>query len=311
MGDKPKHIVAALGDSYTSGEGAGSYSPESNKDHGTKQWNGCRRSNNAWPRKIVLPGTSEALGKITDSWGYDAELGFAACSGAMTKNVAPVPSGNSPQPHGEGQFNEVVQVDSGILSKDTTLVMLTLGGNDELGFAKAMEECGLITDCSSGPDFVAGKKRIVDRMIFDLQAVLRDIADKAPNAQIALMGYPELLSRTNKCSGSWYYDMPEVKALAELVNYADAEQKKAVDALRTGAEKIKVNYANPVNAFVGHGGCDDPEWINKIVIGFRVTPSPTSARRLDFDEVITWTPGPAATWSSVTTGPRLRATRTT
>jgi hypothetical protein len=32
-------------------------------------------------------------------------------------------------------------------------------------------------------------------------------------------------------------------------------------------EGIKVDYANPIPAFVGHGGCDDPEWINKIVLG--------------------------------------------
>ncbi|MFE7409913.1 SGNH/GDSL hydrolase family protein [Streptomyces laurentii] len=61
--------------------------------------------------------------------------------------------------------------------------------------------------------------------------------------------------------------MTEVAALAELVNYADAEQRKAVDALRTSSQKLRVQYANPVDAFVGHGGCDDPEWINKIVVG--------------------------------------------
>ncbi|MFE4591155.1 SGNH/GDSL hydrolase family protein [Streptomyces laurentii] len=55
--------------------------------------------------------------------------------------------------------------------------------------------------------------------------------------------------------------MTEVAALAELVNYADAEQRKAVDALRTSSQKLRVQYANPVDAFVGHGGCDDPEWM--------------------------------------------------
>lgn len=114
----------------------------------------------------------------------------------MTKNVAYVPSGNSPQPFKEGQFNEIMQTDSGVLSTDTTLVMLTLGGNDEGGFARAMQECGGLGDCSSDSGFLPTYKNIVDRMIPDLQAVLQDIALKAPNAQIVLMGYPELLSRT-------------------------------------------------------------------------------------------------------------------
>ncbi|MCX4984470.1 SGNH/GDSL hydrolase family protein [Streptomyces sp. NBC_00572] len=262
---KPKHIVAVLGDSFTSGEGAGSYSVESNKDHGTSEWNACRRSSNAWARKLVLPGTTESLGAIADTRGSAAELGFVACSGAMTKNVAYVPSGNSPQNHGEGQFGEVRQVDSGVLSADTTLVMLTLGGNDEGGFATAMQECGSLSDCSKDSGFLPKYKAIVDRMIADLRYVVDDISGKAQNAQIMLMGYPELLSRTVKCAGSLYYDMPEVNALAQLVNYADDQQKAMADGLR--ATGMKIEYANPVGAFVGHSGCDDPEWINKFVLG--------------------------------------------
>ncbi|ALO09064.1 Tat pathway signal sequence domain protein [Streptomyces venezuelae] len=264
---KPKHMVVAMGDSYSSGEGAGSYSPESNTSHGTSRWNGCRRSDNSWSRKIVLPSQSAGIGTLSDGFSSAVEFQNVACSGAMTKNVATVPSVNTPQPHGEGQFREVLQVDSGVLNSDTTLVMLTLGGNDETGFATAMQECGNLTNCSNDSTFLARNKAIVDRMIPDLKSVLETIAMKASNATVVLMGYPELLSRTVKCSGSWYYDMTEVAALAELVNYADAEQQKMVDALRTGQQKLKIQYANPVGAFVGHGGCDNPEWINKIVIG--------------------------------------------
>lgn len=38
-----------------------------------------------------------------------------------------------------------------------------------------------------------------------------------------------------------------------------------IEGLR--AAGLKVSFADPVPAFVGHGGCDDPEWINKIVKG--------------------------------------------
>ncbi len=261
---KPKHIVAVLGDSYTSGEGAGAYAKESDKDHGTAQWNACRRSANAWSRKLVLPGTTQTLGAVSDGFGTSAELGFVACSGAMTKNVAYVSSGNNPQKHKEGQFGEVRQVDSGVLSSDTTLVMLTLGGNDEAGFANAMMACGSLSNCADS-SFLPKYKAIVDRMIPDLESVLTDIKSKADKAQIVLMGYPELLSRTVKCAGSLYYDLSEVAALAELVNYANGKQKDLTDRLRNAG--MKVQYANPVDAFVGHGGCDNPEWINKFVAG--------------------------------------------
>jgi hypothetical protein len=38
----------------------------------------------------------------------------------------------------------------------------------------------------------------------------------------------------------------------------------------------RVGYANPVDAFIGHGGCDDHEWINKIVIGPAETATSTT-----------------------------------
>ncbi|MEU5163749.1 SGNH/GDSL hydrolase family protein [Streptomyces sp. NPDC020875] len=264
---KPRHVVAVLGDSFTSGEGAGAYSRESDKDHGTAQWNACRRSDNAWARKLVLPGNTTPLGPLTDGFGAAAELGFTACSGAMTKDVAAVPSGNVPQPHREGRFGEVLQTDSGVLSPDTTLVMLTLGGNDEGGFASAMQECGGLSNCANDAGFLPKYRGVVDRMIPDLASVLETVAARAPQARIVLMGYPELLSRTEKCSGSLYYDLTEAQALAELVGYANTRQRALTDLLRTGPGQLKIEYADPVSAFAGHGGCDTDEWINKFVLG--------------------------------------------
>lgn len=81
---------------------------------------------------------------------------------------------------------------------------------------------------------------------------MRDIELAAPNAQIVLMGYPEIFSRTVKCSGSWYFDMTEVQALAELGAYMKDKESAFADA---------------IPAFVGHGGCDEEEWVNKFVSG--------------------------------------------
>ena len=264
---KPKHIVAVIGDSYTSGEGAGDYAPESDTDHGESGWNACRRSKNAWGRKIALPGSSTPLGQLSDDWSTQAELGFVACSGAMTRNVWNGSFDPASQSFGEGQFKEINQVNSGVLSSDTTLAMLTLGGNDGGGFANAMLDCsGIGTNCNEDPNFLVKYKKIIDDlMIPNLRTTLYDVSFRADKAQIMLMGYPELLSRTVKCSGSYYYMMPEVAALAELVNYANNKQKALADTLKAGG--MKIEYANPVDAFVGHSGCDDPEWINKVVVG--------------------------------------------
>jgi hypothetical protein len=48
---------------------------------------------------------------------------------------------------------------------------------------------------------------------------------------------------------------------------AGAEEFEGSDRGSVNDHAVKVQYANPVSSFVGHGGCDDPEWINKIVLG--------------------------------------------
>lgn len=262
---KPKNIVAVLGDSYTSGEGVGNYYTESDRAHGTANWNACRRSKDAWSRRLVLPGTTESVGAKADRWDSDLELGFVACSGAMTANIGDWADDTWQQSYGEGQFHEVRQVDSGVLTANTTLVMATMGGNDGGGFSLAVSDCGNITDCATDDKFLPTYKAKIDQMIINSETTLTQIHSRAAHAQIVLMGYPELLSRTVKCTGSWYYDMDEVAALAELVNYADSEGRKLADRLNSAG--MKVAYADPVSAFVGHGGCDSDEWINKIVAG--------------------------------------------
>jgi hypothetical protein len=262
---KPKNIVAVMGDSYTSGEGAGNYLTESDRAHGTAEWNACRRSKDSWGRKLVLPGTTESIGTKADRWDSDLELGNVSCSGAMTANVGNWAESNWQQTYREGQFDEVRQVDSGVLTADTTLVMVTMGGNDNNAFSNAVSTCGSITDCAADDNFLPTYKKLADTAKGNIEATLDNIHTKAFNAQIVLMGYPELLSRTVKCTGSWYYDMDEVAALAELVNYLDGQEQQLVDTLK--GQGVKIAYANPVPEFVGHGGCDSDEWINKIVTG--------------------------------------------
>jgi len=266
---KPKHIVAALGDSYSSGEGAGNYYRETDDNHGSTRWAACRRSRNAWPRKMTLPGTTGSAGSLSDAWSSSVELGFFACSGAFNWEVQGdgVPFSwtelNNYQ-KGEGEFREISQVNSGVLDENTTLVTLSIGGNDA-GFSEGVAACGNLTNCANDSNFLPTYKGKIDATQPDIKDTIRAIKAKAVNAQIVLMGYPELLSRTIKCGGSWYYDGTEAEALAVLANYMAQKENESVVALK--AEGIKVDFANPIPAFVGHGGCDNPEWINKIVLG--------------------------------------------
>jgi hypothetical protein len=263
---KPKHIVAALGDSYASGEGAGEYYRESDDNHGHERWNACRRSKGAWSRKAVLPGETLPTGALADSWSSQVELGFVACSGANIWNVrgAGVPrSWNEPwnYHYGEGQFHEMSQAESGVLDENTTLVTLSIGGNDA-GFAQAMTECGGLGNCAIDDTFLPRYRAKVDELQPAFGSLLAGIRSKAPNAKVVVMGYPEVLSRTVKCAGSWYFDGTEVNALSQLGAYLNDNQRQTATAAGAG-----FHFADPVPAFVGHGGCDTEEWINKIVPG--------------------------------------------
>ncbi|MHC5902901.1 SGNH/GDSL hydrolase family protein [Streptomyces sp. S6] len=247
---KPKHMVVTMGDSYTSGEGAGSYSPESDRDHGKSSWNACRRSGNSWPRKVRLPGQNTSLGELSDSRSSVADLLDVSCSGAHTWQLT---SGNPTSWGRIGNYHEKSQLDSGVLSPDTTLVMLTIGGNDGDNFTNAVTKCYIIGICDPG-DF----KGKVDDAVLATGDLIDAIAVAAPNARIVLMGYPRLVS-DRPCVTA------DFDALNQLADYVRDKQKaKVAELSKIGT---KVTFADPIPAFQGHGICDSDEWINRIVAG--------------------------------------------
>ncbi|MBM7056619.1 hypothetical protein JS521_22770 [Streptomyces sp. RHZ10] len=245
---KPKHMVVAMGDSYTSGEGAGAYSPESNRDHGETDWNACRRSDNSWPRKTLLPGQSTSIGELSDNESAGVSFLDVSCSGAKTSQLTP----GDPTPWGGmGNYHEKSQIDSGALSPDTTLVMLTIGGNDGNNFTNAITNCYIIGVCD--PADYTGR---VDQAVADTGWLIDDIALAAPNAQIVLMGYPRLVSDEPCWAGNF-------DALNQLADYVRNKQKAKVAELKQAGTKVA--FADPITAFQGHGVCENEEWIHGVV----------------------------------------------
>ncbi|MCZ1010978.1 SGNH/GDSL hydrolase family protein [Streptomyces lydicus] len=264
MPGKPKHIVAALGDSYSSGEGAGDYIAESDRDHGNPQWNACRRSKNAWIRRSGMAGLTGTIGDLSDRWSTAVELGFVACSGAQTWNVTgdsyPL-SWDDPASYetGEGQFHETAQLESGAVTKDTTLVTLSIGGNDSGGgksglFSDAILNCVVAGICNEG-DFT---KR-VESIQAPIADIIRRISSLAPKAQIILMGYPRIAEPESPCLGPGV----QYQTLNKLADYmANKQSQTVVDLKKSG---LKVDFADPRGDFSGHGICANAEWVNKFV----------------------------------------------
>jgi hypothetical protein len=248
---KPKHMVVAMGDSYSSGEGAGSYSPESDRDHGKRTWNACRRSANSWGHKLLLPGYTTPLGSLSDSHTASVDFQNVTCSGAKTSQLT---MGDLQTWGDMGNYHEKTQIDSGVLSSDTTLVMLTIGGNDGDNFTNAVKNCYVRIGVCDRNDYT-GK---IDQAVTATGTVIDQIAGAASNAQIVLMGYPHIVGE----SQCWAGDFDTLNYLAD---YMRDKQKAKVDELKRSG--IKVAFVDPIPAFKGHGLCDSDEWINGVVAG--------------------------------------------
>jgi lysophospholipase L1-like esterase len=147
----------ALGDSYSSGDGAGNYSDGS-----------CLQSANAYP---VLWHNAHGGGFVNET-----------CAGATT--------------------SDVINSQLGGLSASTTLVSITIGGND-VGFASVMETCVLGSDSSCVNAVNQAEQEAQATLPGSLDTVLSDIASRAPNARVVVLDYPQFydLSKSSSCIG--------------------------------------------------------------------------------------------------------------
>jgi lysophospholipase L1-like esterase len=154
--------LAALGDSFSAGVGS-----VTTVGTGTSGPDLCRRSTLAYP---VLWATSHT----------GTRLGFLACSGARISTV---------------RSRQVPQV-----PRDTSLVTVTMGGND-VGFAAVVEICALAAKDRSCTFAVAlARLTAVTVVPVELALTLAAIRHQAPHARIVVLGYPRLFE-LGPCAG--------------------------------------------------------------------------------------------------------------
>ncbi|MFC4121785.1 GDSL-type esterase/lipase family protein [Nonomuraea zeae] len=290
---KPRHQIVALGDSYASGEGASEdadadYYPETDfklvtGDTDAYQ-NACHRSRHSWSRLASVSGSTASIGERADTRDPAMDYHLLACSGARTHNLLPyhsVPTG-APKPvnaFGKGgserQFGELSQLDRGFLDANTTLVTLSIGGNDA-GFADILQHClaegngvhpcqDFAMEGDAEPLSTASPARITGPVKDSIRTVLQQIRERAPNAWILLMGYPKLFNEddTNVCvvvEGRGI-DVPEEQWLAEQ---AELLNLTMADLAREFGQVVK--FANPIDAFEGRGVCGSPELIHGVIV---------------------------------------------
>ncbi|MDG4765398.1 SGNH/GDSL hydrolase family protein [Solwaraspora sp. WMMD406] len=202
------HYVA-LGDSFSSGVGAGPYD-------GTT----CLRSNRSYAPLWAAANSP-------------ASFRFPACGGAVT--------------------SDVINRQLSSLSATTTMVTITIGGNDA-GFADVVLNCRLGSESSCASAVDRAEQFATSQLPGRLDATYAAITQRAPNARLIVLGYPRLFDEVRYCG---LLSMSLTKRA--IINDA-ADLLADVTAARAAAAGATFVDTRP--QFAGHGVCAASPWIN-------------------------------------------------
>ena len=215
----------ALGDSYSSGVGAGSESGS------------CDQSSNAY-------------GPLWAAANSPASFTFAACSSAKT--------------------TDVISSQLSSLSSSTTLISITIGGND-VGFSSIMETCVLQSDSACESAVNTAEQYAQNTLPGQLNTMLSDIHSHAPNAKVIELDYPDFYDLSVPvCIGLSSQDH---QALDQGIDILDG-------VLQTAAHNNGAYFADARGQFSGHELCDGAGWLNSVTypIGDSYHPTATGQR---------------------------------
>jgi lysophospholipase L1-like esterase len=287
----------ALGDSYASGEGSGTYISGTNTSDDK-----CHRASNGYAKQLSVD--------------FGLALGFYACSGDIisdlySSNHATAEMKTSPD---DGNLGEPAQLSK--LGPSTLLVTLSMGGNDT-GFVPVLTDCtGGVkpneggTGCQDRDDFAVETNLgyLMDGRLSgclpylpdaeadstsgfcgfepSLETVYEDVAELAPNAAIYVVGYPHIFGSTftkaGFCDvggvGSVRYTIAksDVAWINSETNELDQDIENMVsDAASTTGRSI--TFVDPRSTFHGHAVCDSgAKWINALQITAALKPTKES-----------------------------------
>lgn len=224
----------ALGDSFAAGPGI------SPADKGEP----CFRSAVNYPRLVAEQLGVKVFRDVT-------------CSGARTENIL-----TTPQSGRTAESTVPVQLEA--LGADTTLVTLTIGGNDA-GLLTVANQC---VNQRAEPDGESCKDRLtadgvdrgaqaVDAVGPSISAVLNAIHAKAPRARVLVTSYA-LYTRDGGCAAQpvWPRDATYLQDLVD----------RLADLTRAAAAAQQAEFVDLIGPGAGHDSCDASEnWVNGVV----------------------------------------------
>lgn len=204
--EDPSHRTGAefvtVGDSYID---SGSYA-------GTILVGGCIQAGDSVARLIAAKMPQTSFG----DWG---------CGGAETADITQV-SMMGPQVNG--------------LSAATRYVAVSIGGNDENLFVSLISSCFTAATCTQAvrEESMAALSRLPERLA-DAYAAIRQ---NAPNAEVAVLGYPKILPEDP--TGCFIDAIAGRSAITFLVG----AQKALNDAVSAAADRAGFSFVDPATA---------------------------------------------------------------
>ena len=239
----PHGSYVALGDSYTAGLGV----PEQ-----TGATAGCGQSTSSYPHLVAR--------------ALRLDLTDMSCSSATIGDMT------AAQPTGDG--TNPAQLSR--LSSGTTLVTLSIGGND-IGMIDIVTTCteldlvpsllgggsSSLTPCEDyytpgGTDQIEQRIQVVAGNLADTLAKVRE---RSPHARVYVVGYPDLLPADGGGCGS------ALGITAGDVAFLNREEVRLNDLLSRVAQEAGDGYVNTYAPSEGHNACEAPadRWLEPLV----------------------------------------------
>ncbi|WP_405083942.1 SGNH/GDSL hydrolase family protein [Microbispora sp. NBC_01389] len=228
----------ALGDSYASGAGL----PEPTDPE-------CSRSGLNYPSVLARSYGSRSLRDVT-------------CGGATTRDLWHRQGAKAPQLRA--------------LSRNTTLVTVTMGGND-IGFSSIIGTClsAARSDPAGSPcqaEYAKSGHDELTRRIRALSpritAMLADVRRRSPRATVMLVGYPALLPESGAaCPSVVPFAKGDFPYLRDTV-------KRLNGMLRQQARRSGAIYVDTYTPTIGHDMCaGDARFVEPLVVAAGVAPA--------------------------------------
>jgi lysophospholipase L1-like esterase len=193
--------------------------------------------------------------KIAAAKGY--ALSFQACSGATTTDVN--------------------QKQLGTLSSGTSLVTVTIGGNDA-GFSNVIINCALYF-FTCGSAISEADEFIQKKLPGLLETTYKDIRAKATVAKVVVLGYPKLFTKEGTTCNVNFLTSGNEKKMNESAVLLDG-------VIKARAEAAKFTFVNPTGPFEPHEVCSSSEWLNGQSNPLSESYHPNVAGQADFTTLI-------------------------